>query len=63
MIRLNGQPNYLTIDTINLESKDWLFACTASNIQGQSRVCNWGWNLTNRTRILPDPLHRLRKTC
>ena len=38
MIRLNGQPNYLTIDTINLESKDWLFACTASNIQGQSRV-------------------------
>ncbi|XP_060811024.1 GPI inositol-deacylase isoform X1 [Bombus pascuorum] len=62
MIRLNGQPNYLTIDTINLESKDWLFACTASNIQGQSRVCNWGWNLTNRTRILPDPLHRLRKT-
>ncbi|KAK9296931.1 hypothetical protein QLX08_009191 [Tetragonisca angustula] len=62
MIRLNGQPDYLTIDTINLESKDWLFACTASSIQGQSRVCNWGWNLTNRTRILPDPLHRLRKT-
>lgn len=22
----------------------------------------WGWNLTNRTRLLPDPLHRLRKT-
>ncbi|KOC65133.1 GPI inositol-deacylase, partial [Habropoda laboriosa] len=62
MIRLNGQPNYLTIDTVNLESKDWLFTCTASRIEGQSRVCNWGWNLTNRTRILPDPLHRLRKT-
>ncbi|XP_076243690.1 GPI inositol-deacylase [Calliopsis andreniformis] len=62
MIRLNGQPDHLTIDTVNLESKDWLFACTASRIQGQSRVCNWGWNLTNRTRILPDPLYRLRKT-
>ena len=62
MIRLNEQPDHLTIDTVNLESKDWLFACTASSIEGQSRVCNWGWNLTNRTRILPDPLHRLRKT-
>lgn len=62
MIRLSGQPDYLTIDTKNLESKDWLFACTASNIQGQSRICNWGWNLTNRTRILSDPLHRIRKT-
>ncbi|CAL7936022.1 unnamed protein product [Xylocopa violacea] len=62
MIRLNDQPEYLTIDTVNLESKDWLFACTASSIQGQSRVCKWGWNLTNRTRILPDPLHRPRKT-
>ncbi|CAK9833286.1 GPI inositol-deacylase [Anthophora retusa] len=63
MIRLSGQSNYhLTIDTVNIESKDWLFACTASSIQGQSRVCNWGWNLTNRTRILPDPLHRIRKT-
>ncbi|XP_053973079.1 GPI inositol-deacylase isoform X1 [Hylaeus volcanicus] len=62
MIRFNGQKDHLTIDTVNLESKDWLFACTASIIQGQSRVCNWGWNLTNRTRMLPDPLHRLRKT-
>ncbi|KZC05018.1 GPI inositol-deacylase, partial [Dufourea novaeangliae] len=61
MIRLNGQPSQLTIDTINLESKDWLFICTASSIQNQSRICNWGWNLTNRTRLLPDPLHRLRK--
>ena len=38
MIRLSGQPDDLTIDTKNLESKDWLFACTASNIQGQSRI-------------------------
>ncbi|XP_017887892.1 GPI inositol-deacylase isoform X2 [Ceratina calcarata] len=63
MIRLNGQPDHLTIDTTNLETKDWLFVCSASSVQGQSRVCNWGWNLTNRTRIMPDPLkHRLRKT-
>lgn len=38
MIRLNRQPDQLTIDTINLESKDWLFACAASSIQGQSRA-------------------------
>lgn len=62
MVRLSGQPEHLTIDTVNLESKDWLFVCTASSIQGQSRVCNWGWNLTNLTRILPDPVHYLRKT-
>ncbi|XP_078034051.1 GPI inositol-deacylase isoform X2 [Augochlora pura] len=61
MIRLIGQPDELTIDTINLESKDWLFACTASSIQGQSRVCTWGWNLSNRTLLLPDRLHRQRK--
>ncbi|XP_076379241.1 GPI inositol-deacylase isoform X2 [Megalopta genalis] len=61
MIRLTGQPDELTIDTINLESKDWLFVCTASSIQGQSRVCTWGWNLSNRTLLLPDRLHRPRK--
>ncbi|XP_043264024.1 GPI inositol-deacylase-like [Colletes gigas] len=62
MIRFNGQPDHLTIDTVNLKSKDWLFVCTASSIQGQSRVCNWGWNLSNKTRMLPDPLYQLRKT-
>ncbi|XP_031831739.1 GPI inositol-deacylase isoform X2 [Nomia melanderi] len=62
MIRLNRQPDQLTIDTINLESKDWLFACAASSIQGQSRVCTWGWNLSNRTKLLPDLLYRQRKT-
>ncbi|XP_076646115.1 GPI inositol-deacylase isoform X2 [Halictus rubicundus] len=61
MIRLTGQPDELTIDTTNLESRDWLFACTASSIQGQSRVCTWGWNLTNRTLLLPDRLYRQRK--
>ncbi|XP_034175717.1 GPI inositol-deacylase [Osmia lignaria lignaria] len=62
MIRLREDPEYLTIDTINLESKDWLFVCSASSIERQSRVCTWGWNLTNKTRISVDPLHRLRKT-
>lgn len=38
MIRLNGHSDHLTIDTVSLESKDWLFACTATSIQGQSRV-------------------------
>ncbi|KAF7414964.1 hypothetical protein HZH68_003453 [Vespula germanica] len=61
MIRLTDPRDHLTIETINLETKDWLFACSASNLQGYSRVCDWGWNLTNRTRMAPDHLHKLRR--
>lgn len=61
MIRLTDPRDHLTIETINLETKDWLFVCSASNLQGYSRMCDWGWNLTNRTRIAPDYLYRLRR--
>ncbi|XP_012276189.1 GPI inositol-deacylase [Orussus abietinus] len=60
MVRLASM-SFLTIETINIESKDWLFACTASSIERPLRTCTWGWNLTNRTRILPDLFHRDRK--
>ncbi|XP_014487837.1 PREDICTED: GPI inositol-deacylase [Dinoponera quadriceps] len=62
MIELSREFDFLTIDATNLENKDWLFACTASKRQQQRNVCEWAWNLTNRTRILPDPQHRTRRT-
>ncbi|EZA56408.1 hypothetical protein DMN91_009837 [Ooceraea biroi] len=55
----------VTIDTIDLENRDWLFVCAASEPASKvrdQRICEWGWNLTNKTRILPDPLYRLRKS-
>ncbi|KAL6261826.1 hypothetical protein P5V15_006911 [Pogonomyrmex californicus] len=48
-VELFHKSDFLTIDTINLRNKDWLFV-------------EWGWNLTNKTRILPDPLYRSRRT-
>ncbi|XP_043274564.1 GPI inositol-deacylase isoform X2 [Venturia canescens] len=48
----------ISIDTINLESRNWLFACSAHAIEGNSRVCEWGWNLTNLTSLSPDPVQR-----
>ena len=38
MIRFTDFLDHLTIQTLNIESKDWLFACSASSIEGQSRV-------------------------
>lgn len=38
MVRLIGQEDRLTIETTNLYSRDWLFACSAVAIQGHSRV-------------------------
>ncbi|KYN04079.1 GPI inositol-deacylase, partial [Cyphomyrmex costatus] len=48
-VELFHKSDFLTIDTINLQNKDWLFV-------------EWGWSLTNETRLLPDPLYRLRRT-
>ncbi|XP_046471000.1 GPI inositol-deacylase isoform X2 [Neodiprion pinetum] len=58
MIRLIGIQDHLTIQTTRLEARDWLFICSASAIQGHSRVCEWGWNLTNKSRITPDGTYK-----
>lgn len=60
VVELFDKSDSLTIDAINLENKDWLFMCKKSMKQDK-RICDWGWNLTNNTRILIDPLHRPRK--
>ncbi|XP_008210404.2 GPI inositol-deacylase [Nasonia vitripennis] len=53
MFRVNAPIDTLSIDAIHLRNSDWIFACSASSIRGQSRICTWGWNLSNRTRIIP----------
>lgn len=62
MIRFSDFTNQMTIQTLNLETKDWLYVCLASKIEGQSRVCEWGWNLSNKSTILPDILYRRRRS-
>ncbi|KAL6433868.1 hypothetical protein ACFW04_005829 [Cataglyphis niger] len=62
VVELFHKSDFLTIDAINLENKDWLLMCTKSKKQDEKRICEWGWNWTNNTRILIDPLNRLRKT-
>ncbi|XP_011310677.1 GPI inositol-deacylase [Fopius arisanus] len=51
MIPINQKFTYVGIDAINLETKDWIFACSAIP-RGELKTCEWGWNLTNRTRVL-----------
>lgn len=53
--------NFLSLDVINIESKDWLFICSTKSY-GFSKTCKQGWNLTNRTRILTDYKLRMRKS-
>ncbi|XP_066603926.1 GPI inositol-deacylase [Prorops nasuta] len=62
MIRLDELIDHISIDTVNLKAKDWLFVCSVSAVRRQSRYCEWGWNLTNRTRLVPDHQYRLRRT-
>ncbi|XP_015606892.1 GPI inositol-deacylase [Cephus cinctus] len=62
MIRILNPWNRLTIETFSLDSSEWLFTCSAFSVEGNSRICKWGWNLTNFTRSSPDILrHRKRK--
>ncbi|KAG5343165.1 PGAP1 deacylase, partial [Acromyrmex heyeri] len=56
-VELFHKSDFLTIDTINLQSKDWLFVFLIYVFFSE-----WGWSLTNKTRILPDPLYRSRRT-
>lgn len=37
-VELFHKSDFLTIDAINLQNKDWLFVCSASKRQGQKRI-------------------------
>ncbi|KAK7788803.1 hypothetical protein R5R35_010913 [Gryllus longicercus] len=56
MIRLVDDPKHewLLAEAINVEANDWVFACTANEIRGPSRICNYGVNLSNQTRFMPS---------
>ncbi|KAH0560113.1 GPI inositol-deacylase [Cotesia glomerata] len=56
--------NFLSIDAINLNTQDWLFACTVLIINNKTseKICKSGINLTNLTRLSPDVYFRQRKT-
>ncbi|KAK0173019.1 hypothetical protein PV328_006274 [Microctonus aethiopoides] len=63
MIPLNSKSHsHLSVDTIDLDTKDWLFICSISNTKKNSKLCKWGWNLTNRTILSPDFQLRTRKS-
>lgn len=38
MFRVNAPIDTLSIDAIHLRNSDWIFACSASSIRGQSRI-------------------------
>lgn len=37
-VKLSHEFNFLTIDTINLKNKDWLFVCKAFKRQDQGKI-------------------------
>lgn len=37
-VKLLHEFDFLTIDTVNLENKDWLFVCAASERQDQGKI-------------------------
>ncbi|KAF5293758.1 hypothetical protein FQA39_LY03243 [Lamprigera yunnana] len=62
MIRLLNDVDYrsLTIVAINLEVMDWVFACCASHVQGQQRICTEGIHLSHLSEIAPSA-HKKRR--
>nr|CAD7409491.1 unnamed protein product [Timema cristinae] len=60
MIRLLDDPKHarLVVEAINVENKDWVFACTASSVYGNVRMCESGVNLSNQSTISPSRRYR-----
>lgn len=56
MIRLVNHPQHeaLTIVALNMEAVEWVFACSAVHIRGQSRICKDGIHLTHLSEIAPS---------
>ncbi|KAF5288458.1 hypothetical protein FQR65_LT02110 [Abscondita terminalis] len=63
MIRLLNEPDYrhLTIVAVNLEVTDWVFACSATYLQGQHRICTEGIHLSQFSEIAPS-FYKKRRT-
>ncbi|XP_075231360.1 GPI inositol-deacylase isoform X2 [Lycorma delicatula] len=63
MIRLTDLPQreVLHVLLVNHRNKDWLFACRASAVYKESRLCSTGDNLSGYGRIAPTKVYK-RKT-
>lgn len=60
MIRLIDNPlhKFVRIETINLETSDWIFGCAANEIDGMKRFCTKGVSLTQYVTTYPSLKNR-----
>lgn len=60
MIRLIDNPlhKFVRIETINLETSDWIFGCAANEIDGMKRFCTKGVSLTQYVTTFPSLKNR-----
>ncbi|XP_071438562.1 GPI inositol-deacylase [Hetaerina americana] len=63
MIRLVDDPKHqmAAILAVNLDAKDWVYACVADKIQKGVKICDKGVNLSGESKFLPS-LRLKRKT-
>ncbi|XP_046402288.1 GPI inositol-deacylase [Ischnura elegans] len=63
MIRLVDDPKYqmAAILAVNLDAKDWVYACIANKVHKGSRICDKGDNLSSESKFVPS-LRMKRKT-
>ncbi|XP_021936660.1 GPI inositol-deacylase isoform X2 [Zootermopsis nevadensis] len=61
MIRLLDDPKHemLAVEAVNIDDKDWVFACVANAFHNEVRMCHNGINLSNETKFLPS--HHLKR--
>ncbi|KRT81140.1 hydrolase, partial [Oryctes borbonicus] len=61
MIRKVNQPMHevLSVMALNLELTNWIFACSAHTIRGQSRVCIDATHLSHMSEIVPS--HKFKR--
>ncbi|XP_069692336.1 GPI inositol-deacylase [Periplaneta americana] len=56
MIRLLDDPKHemMAVEAVNVDDKDWVFACVADAIHNNARICSSGINLSNETQFIPS---------
>uniref|UniRef100_A0A1Y1N8T0 GPI inositol-deacylase n=1 Tax=Photinus pyralis TaxID=7054 RepID=A0A1Y1N8T0_PHOPY len=60
MLRILGDTDYryLTIVALNVDVVEWVFACSATQLQEQRRICSDGIHLSHFTEIWPSIRYR-----
>lgn len=64
LIRIINDPKHtaLFVEALNLPLTDWIFACAADSIKGQSRYCENGIHLSQVSKIAPSVNNIKRRT-